>query len=47
MIIKYLEKNSWSTTKGTMIISDNKIKEENFLSCEEKYENKDEINPFD
>jgi hypothetical protein len=30
-----------------MIISDNKIKEENFSSCEEKYENKDEINPFD
>jgi translation initiation factor 5 len=47
MIIKYLEKNSWSTTKGTMIISDNKIKEDIFSSCEENQENKDEINPFD
>ena len=47
MIIKYLDKNSWSTSKGTMIISDNKIKEENILSCEENNENKDDINPFD
>ena len=30
-----------------MIISDNKIKEDIFLSCEENHENKDEINPFD
>ena len=47
MIIKYLDKNSWSTSKGTMIISDNKIKEETILSCEENNENKDDINPFD
>lgn len=41
LIVKYLEKNSWTTTKGTMVSFDNK----NNISSNEINE-EDDINPF-
>jgi len=41
LIVKYLEKNLWTTTKGTMVSFDNK----NNISSNEINE-EDEINPF-
>lgn len=41
LIVKYLEKNAWTTTKGTMVSFDNK----NNISSNEINE-EDDINPF-
>ena len=49
MMIKYLEKNSWSTSKGTMVTSDSKTslasKEDAPISASNT-DDEDEINPF-